>query len=266
MGAIPDTGSEKIIMQRIQSLQIFRAFAAIMVVFFHAHSYMLPHKIEDGASVFKGFNMGYAGVEIFFVISGFIMFYSHRNDIGNPSKYLSYAYKRVVRIYPVYLLVLLALVGLYFIVPGSGPENARNMPEILLSATLLPTPFKPVMEVAWTLQFEMFFYLLFSILIINRKIGQGVFALWAFGCIINLFVNTDIFPLSFVFSAYQLLFMAGAIGAYVLHTTSLPARYSVGVFSLGLLLYFCVGMVESYQVIEWYTPLRTVLYGIGAFL
>lgn len=251
-------------MQKIQTLQVLRAAAAIMVVFFHAHSYMLPHKLEEGASVFRGFNMGYAGVEIFFVISGFIMWHIHRMDIGLPSKFLSYAYKRIVRIYPLYLLVLFGLVGLYFIFPDTGPENARNIPQIFLSATLLPVPFTPVMEVAWTLQYEMFFYLMFSLLIANKKIGYPLMVLWALGCIANLFINTQVFPFSFIFSAYNLLFMIGGAAAYILYERNFKYGFIISIVGGGLFL--SVGLSEVYGIVDWYKPLRTVLYGVGAFL
>ncbi len=264
MGAVQNKSFKENIMQKIQTLQVLRAVAAIMVVFFHAHSYMLPHKLEEGASVFRGFNMGYAGVEIFFVISGFIMWHIHRMDIGVSSKFLSYAYKRIVRIYPLYLLVLFSLVGLYFVFPDTGPDNARNIHQIFLSATLIPLPFIPVMEVAWTLQYEMFFYVMFSLLIANKRKGYPLMIIWALGCMTNLFIDTQVFPFSFIFSAYNLLFMLGGGAAYILHQKNFNYGFIIPVVGGGLFL--SVGLSEAYRIIEWYKPLRTVLYGLGAFL
>lgn len=251
-------------MQKIQMLQVLRGIAALMVVFFHAHAYMLPHKLEAGASVFDGFNMGYAGVEIFFVISGFIMMHIHRMDVGQPAMYSKYIYKRAVRIYPVYLLLLFSLVGLYFIFPGTGPENARDIKQILLSATLLPLPFDAVMEVAWTLQHEIFFYFIFSLSIAHRTIGKTVMTLWAIGCCANLFFNIQIFPLSFIFSAYNLLFIFGAALAYAFHLKNI--KNGLPLAGLGAALFIGIGWIEVYGVLNWYQPLRTVLYGISATL
>ena len=60
---------------KLDGLQAGRAIAALMVVAFHANVFILPSKIFDGVGAGSVFNMGYAGVEFFFVLSGFIMFF-----------------------------------------------------------------------------------------------------------------------------------------------------------------------------------------------
>ncbi len=233
-----------------------------MVVVFHAHIYVLPQKIELGASYFLPFNMGYAGVELFFVISGFIMWLIHAKDVGVLSKTKPFIYKRFTRIYPVYWLILSGLIVLYFIFPESGPDNARNLKHALLSATLLPLPFDAILEIAWTLQHEMLFYFFFTLLICHRTWGGIAFLFWGLGCVINLFINTEMFPLLFIFSAYNLLFFFGIVAAQFLQKQSPASCLKLAI--LGLMLFLCVGVAEAYGFVEWYKPLRTILYGLGA--
>ncbi len=251
-------------MQKLESVQIMRAIAALLVVFFHAHGYVLPQKLHISEPLFYGFSMGYAGVEIFFVISGFIMWHIHRLDVGQPARAWNFIYKRLTRIYPIFLMIYATLIALYWLFPGHGPDSAKDLTHVLVSATLLPTPYSPVMVVAWTLQFEMFFYMLFTFLILSKKIGGAVIALWVMGCIINVFCNWQSFPASFLFSAYHFLFLMGVAGAELLRMRRLPRPFLIGL--CGCLLFLTIGLIEAYNVVVWYKPLRTILYGFSAFM
>jgi len=251
-------------MRQLNFLQVLRGIAAVMVVLFHAHIYVLPHKIQEGKQIFLGFNMGYSGVEIFFVLSGFIMWHIHHLDLGQPSQLGRFVFKRITRIYPTYLLVLAGIVSLYFIIPDSGPENARNIPEILLSASLLPTSFLPVLDVAWTLQYEMLFYCFFALLIYKKWLGKTAFLIWGLFCIGNIFINTQIFPLSFFFSAYHLLFLMG-MGIATLYQREV-LKYPSVYLAAGISIFLLVGISDVYGLIQWYKPLRTICFGVGASL
>jgi len=241
-----------------------RGIAAVMVVIFHAHAYILPQKIEQNAQIFLGFNMGYAGVEIFFVISGFIMWHIHQMDIGLPHKVGRFIYKRATRIYPTYWIIMLSLAGLYFIFPNPEHDHLLSAKELFLSATLLPLPFSPILDVAWTLQYEVFFYTLFALLILNKNIGKFLLLGWGILCVGNLFINVQIFPFSFIFSAYNLLFLFGMGTAALIKHQKIRTPWICLI--CGVILYLFIGMTEAYQFIDWYKPLRTIGYGLGASL
>ena len=85
----------------LAGLQCGRAVAAVMVAIFHANVFLLPSKFYAGEGAGAAFNFGYAGVEFFFVLSGFIMVLVHRRDFGQPSKAVVFLRKRIVRIYPI---------------------------------------------------------------------------------------------------------------------------------------------------------------------
>lgn len=76
--------------EKLHAIQAGRAVAAIMVVAYHANDFVLPLRLYDGRIAWRGFGMGYVGVEFFFVLSGFIMFYVHRQDFGHPWRFWTF--------------------------------------------------------------------------------------------------------------------------------------------------------------------------------
>lgn len=129
----------------ISNVQFLRAIAAILVLM--AHLGGLGRSVT-GAAVFE-FPLGVFGVDVFFVISGFIIAHVTASDWGNPVRFFLL---RAARIYPLYWIALLAYTG--------GPQLSAYF---LQSAVLLPVltgggAFYPALDVGWTLIFEMFFY------------------------------------------------------------------------------------------------------------
>src|ERR1700758_1699513 len=99
---------------RILPLEGMRGVAALMVFFVHFYAllglYARPDSRLKAATNFAGF-IGNAGVDIFFVISGFLMY---GVVMKKPTPILTYLGRRVKRLYPVYLFVLLAYVILSY--------------------------------------------------------------------------------------------------------------------------------------------------------
>jgi exopolysaccharide production protein ExoZ len=154
-----------------KSLQAARAIAAFMVVLFHLGA--VAEKYYSLSFLTSGW--GRAGVEFFFVLSGFIIANAHWDDIGKPERLSRFAWKRFVRIYPVYWAVfLLAFAGAFRIVSLSPAEA-------LLALTLAPTGVAPpVIAVAWSLQWEVVFYVLFGALILHPALAlAGLLAVLA---------------------------------------------------------------------------------------
>lgn len=144
-------------------LQILRGWAAMLVVLVHV-SYITSSRFHVPFAG-DGFAMGNAGVDFFFVLSGFLICYLHRADIGNRARTGSYVRKRLIRIYPLYWVVTLLIVPVYFLVPGFGLGDEARPRVILESLLLLPVARAPILVVGWTLRFELLFYLAFALLI-----------------------------------------------------------------------------------------------------
>jgi len=147
-------------MTQLRSIQALRAVAALAVVFFH----LSP----------TSWTLGAAGVDLFFVISGFIMGTVGLGD--SPARFMS---KRIIRIVPLYWAVTIAMCAASQ-VPGLFSTFTFDLPR--LAASLLFIPFEdpqgkiwPLIVVGWTLNYEMFFYLLFALgLWLRRPIAAPI--------------------------------------------------------------------------------------------
>ncbi len=161
---------------RLSGIQMGRGAAALLVVLYHTgRSMALPQ--YAGAIPFHGmFNFGHAGVDFFFVLSGFVIHYVHHGDIGAPAALWRYLRRRLTRIYPIYWVVTALVVLLAVLRPGGAalPEPWH----LLTSVLLLPEQVEPVLGVAWTLVHEMMFYALFALAIISRRLGAVLLAVW----------------------------------------------------------------------------------------
>lgn len=114
--------------------------------------------------------MGNIGVYVFFAISGYIMSYTTKNKIFDLQYGLIFLRKRIVRIYPLYWIYLTVFISLWAVGLAMRTYNF-DIGQIIASYLLVPygitngkiTP--PILAQGWTLIYEMFFYLAFSILI-----------------------------------------------------------------------------------------------------
>jgi exopolysaccharide production protein ExoZ len=99
---------------------------------------------------------GMMGVDLFFVISGFIMVYITRDwREGGGRKVPEFLFARITRIYPLYWVVSGALLAVWFVRPDLVFSSSRNTPELLNSLFLIPAHAYPLLEVGWTLVYEM---------------------------------------------------------------------------------------------------------------
>lgn len=149
---------------RIENLQALRAFAVLLVLFLHWRNLERTHRTD--ALLPEWADVGHAGVDIFFVISGFIMVVIARNYRSDGATARSFLYHRWARIYPVYWFWFLVTLGFYFTVPGWLGLQAGQMPYLLESFFLLPTWSMQLVPVSWTLKYELYFYLVFSAVIL----------------------------------------------------------------------------------------------------
>jgi exopolysaccharide production protein ExoZ len=165
--------------QPMLSIEVLRGFAALAVVFYHTYMILLLPEY-GGIRVFETLaSRGWLGVNFFFVLSGFIIFYAHRADVGHREALPRYAWRRVVRIYPMYwialsLYVMGAMIGI------GHPDFAMNPLNIAWSYTLvgLVDPLSLPLRVAWTLFHEVQFYLFFALLLVSKRVGTIALAAW----------------------------------------------------------------------------------------
>jgi exopolysaccharide production protein ExoZ len=140
------------------SIQALRAIAALLV--FWGHAINAVHlKIEaDFPHLYGPF-----GVDLFFVISGFVMVYSSERLFGQPGAPITFFVRRLARIVPLYWLATTVLV--WFVVPYASTKAVLGS---LFFAPHIPSE-APLLFVGWTLIFEMFFYAVFAIALLGKR-------------------------------------------------------------------------------------------------
>ncbi len=192
------------------SLQFGRGVAALAVLAFHL-SIMMGDQRYGGITTFSEFTWrGNLGVDFFFVLSGFIILHAHARDIGRPGRWGHYMFRRIARLYPTYWIYTGGLIALLAIGLGSVAKPPENALAWLADITLLPfSPAEPTIPPAWTLFHEVIFYLLFSLLILNRWLGLVVIAIWGASCAMLYQYPSIRSPLLIFTAAYNLNFLLG---------------------------------------------------------
>lgn len=179
---------------KLQSIQVLRGLAALLVTFYHALSLQLltvsRAGVEMGGDPMLGglFANGYAGVDLFFVISGFIMVWVTRQGRTGPAASGEFFFARITRIYPLWWAAALAatIYYLFLHVPDGDDPAWRHALQaggagdyLLRSFLLIPQANYPVHSIGWTLIHEMYFYVVFgALLLLPRVIMPFALLLW----------------------------------------------------------------------------------------
>jgi exopolysaccharide production protein ExoZ len=251
--------------QQLNSLQLYRGLASILVVLHHANIILDRELQQDGS--LKIFHFGWVGVDFFFVLSGFIIFYIHQADLGRPSQFRSFITKRCLRIYPLYWLVLFAKILLSFFGDSNSAIFQTSLVRFIQIFLLVPQPgtnLTNFIGVSWTLTYEIFFYILFGLLILLKpNISKLVAGIWIFGLLANalhLLPTERIFLLSFVFNMRNLEFIFGCLAAYIV------SKFSAfnGKFLIGIALSMLTVAIfnTKYNETAISADVATLIYGI----
>jgi peptidoglycan/LPS O-acetylase OafA/YrhL len=261
------------------NIQFLRFAAALLVVLYHASSHVRATGVEQGMLFAAGEAVGFAGVDIFFVISGFIMFYTTTEERGTRSS-IQFMKRRLARIYSGYWPFFFTAMAVFY---WARPEHFANA-DLLRSFALWPQPLPYVLlDVSWTLTYEMYFYLLFSVLVIiglrvrtalligmlALTLGFNFYRHW----ILQGFSTENLYLLGFfdqfLSSPFLTEFFAGALLASWLK----PGFSGFGwlVSGLGVLGFACAGWVNFFVYdggVEqgFFVVPRVLMFGIPSIL
>lgn len=200
--------------QYFDILQIYRGIASLLVVIHHTYaSFAHYHHLDNDLLKFLA-GVGKLGVDFFFVLSGFIIAYTTYQYRDNKSYLRKYIFNRVIRIYIPYLPIGIAMLLLYYLFPSVS--NSDRSVSLLTSLFLIPHG-NPALSVAWTLVFEMFFYIIYSLNFFSRKLWYAILIFWISGIVgvAVLQVSPTNAFLKIIFNLYNLEFILGVFVAYL---------------------------------------------------
>jgi exopolysaccharide production protein ExoZ len=251
---------------RLDQVQFLRFVAAALVIFGHVlmagrdQSLLAPmyDKVYD-------FPWG-SGVDVFFIISGFIMFYVSRRISPGVDAALSFLWKRAIRIVPLYWTFSALMVLTLLVLPSDGEPSDLTPWRVLSSFLFLPSArevdggLRPILAQGWTLNYEVFFYFCFAgCVLFSRKYAMAVISLM----LVTAVAVCNILPTStltrFYGNTVVIEFLYGGLLYYV---------YMSG-FRIGVVT--CILGVAAAMVLLYLSPLmpiqtRFIYWGLPALI
>jgi len=155
------------------------------------HVYLLFLQKFNVATFEDVAQFGYLGVPYFFVLSGFIIAFAHWKDLGKLESLPNYGYRRIVRLYPIYIIfsVLFVIAAQFGLGDAEISYSPANVIENVTLVRFTPDFATPPLKVAWTLFYEVRFYLLFALIIVSPRVGALAGILWGISCFLISPIN-----------------------------------------------------------------------------
>lgn len=242
---------------RLAWIDACRGAAATAVVLYHtARHFDKNYGLPTLNDVFR---FGHAGVDLFFVISGFVILFVHFDDIGQRGRIWRYLERRVTRVLPAYWVALALTVGL-----ASAAGHGSRLADVVLSIVPVPTMTEPILGIAWTLQYEFVFYAVFAVLVLSRRGGATVMLAWLAVTVFGA-ARTDALAVPGAFyGIFNLEFFAGMAVAYRLRRGGL-SRYAT-ILAAGAILFAAAAVAEDLGWMDGYAPFARLAYGLPSTL
>ena len=231
---------------QLVSVQYLRAAAAIMVVMVH-----LAGQLRRLGYTGPWPEWMTAGVDIFFVISGFVMWLTTR---ARPCGTSTFYWNRLVRIVPLYWVLTSFVVGVMLVAPSVVLSGRFDAHHVIMSYLFLPAVepvgglIQPVLEAGWTLNYEMYFYAVFGALIVlPQRLLLLAVAAWLVGSVcVGTLGPADNLLTQFYGSGLILDFGFGVLlGAAFVRGWTLPTPLAWMSIGLGLCKLAMPGLIDG---------------------
>lgn len=247
--------------RRLVAIQALRGIAALMVVFHH-----VIHQFPDFLSQLPT-EAGQAGVDLFFVISGFVMVYVTHKREQSARQFLM---MRAIRIIPAYWFYTLAAGLLMFLLPKLFRANELTARHLILSLLFVPHEIgnnilSPVIKQGWTLNYEIFFYILFALTLavwFSGRVALSAVVLVTLACAGHWarHEHYELGAISFYLDGILLEFVFGMLIARMLLDGRFPR---LNPFAAAALI--VAGFIALFAFDPWYSAsTRTFIYGLPA--
>lgn len=273
---------------KLDVIQALRGVAALLVVFYHGVGYQ-PRAKQEGTIEHLIFSFGASGVDLFFMISGFIMVYATRGTPAGLDGAGPFLIKRMARIFPVYFVATAVYVPMMIAMGRHvGHIDIMTQPnQIIRSMLMIPTNFGSmgpyfggsVLHVGWTINFEAYFYFLFAVSLLFGRLRWVALALIAGVMLVGLplMVSTPSLnayvdygfqgPLNFLTSPMIWEFFIGVvIGRLYLSNVAIPrlAANLLSLVALAVLVWFLItGVSLRLGLTGWGAPYALLLFALA---
>ena len=250
---------------KLPGIQILRAAAALMVVVWHVGG--IAKNFEDIDVTPPSFLMfGYAGVELFFVLSGYIIC---RVCSSREFRWKDFARKRFLRIYPFYALFSVLALLAWIINPAWNlGDMGPTASSIVDSFFILPQQHTPVLFVGWSLQHEVQFYLVVAVLFalqLEVLLPLVLFAIFFAGILVHA-----AFGINWSWLLLSPSHLDFALGALVFFWREPIIALGWRLPLVGGVVLFCataaVTPESSYMTLDGFSAIRTLGFGLGSCL
>ncbi len=266
------TVDKKVKPSRLVTLEIGRGIAALLVCMFHFGS-GYGDKYFDTPTVGNIFSGGRAGVQYFFVLSGFIIYWIHNSDFGRTGSLNVFLRKRFERLYPIYWFIFIPILVMMIFIPSLGAGKDLTFLKVIFDFLLLPYEGTSVIPPTWTLHREILFYGLFAFTIFKPKFGWPLIFLWQLLCIINgIFDFTDNdykHWQNVIFGDQNIGFGLGMIAAFILLNYPINKLNSQCISIFGVTSFFVLIVSDGYlsiMNIDEYSIGISYIYSVGYLL
>ncbi|MGC4100312.1 acyltransferase family protein [Ferruginibacter sp.] len=256
--------------KNLQLIQMLRGIASLLVVLLHItinYSENLP-----GAFLFNIFKFGGSGVDIFFVLSGFIITYSSAGNIAKSGAFLTFIKRRIIRIFPIYWITI-SIFLLIQIIFFSFYKTHFDLTFTNICSTYLLFPNHIMINgVSWSLTNELFFYLLFSVAVLIPYKKITLYLMVAYSLVLIVSGVLNLFDLASMNSFVALLlfpmnmeFFLGVLVALIVHR--FPSKWIYPFLITGLLLFLAGAANMGYfSGMTKNGTERVLFFGVPSFL
>jgi peptidoglycan/LPS O-acetylase OafA/YrhL len=225
-------------------VQILRFIAAAGVLISHTADLLIPRDSPI-------WNVEWtSGVDIFFVISGFIMAYLTIGCFGDARAAGSFLARRAIRIAPPYWFFTTLMVGAVLVFPSHVQHSSVTAPQLVTSYGFVPWPradglLNPILSQGWTLNYEAFFYLAFALAMLSRRGLLWLACLFALLAAAHPWIPPRLFVLRFWSNPIILEFLAGiGLGLVFARGRRLPFWASALLCGAALILFAAPARVQ----------------------
>jgi len=249
-------------------VQILRGIAAISVVF---HHFGVQYQRYGSGTIDSEFTLGAAGVDIFFVISGFIMIYITAKKGLSPRQFLG---ERIIRIAPLYWFYTLGMVVALLSIPSFVKSSKFELSHTINSFFFIPD-YHPVFEEhiwplliqGWSLNYEVFFYAVFALALVlshRRRFTYLLVILVTLVLIGASFTHEN--PVLTTYTNPLILEFLGGAAVGKIYLAGGPPKPQLGrtlvITSLLLFLLSTSELLQFGRVISWGIPSIMLLLGV----